>query len=159
MLKPVLKYRGVQYIDLKVLRELNVLGILLDVDNTLIDYKHNMTNEVKAWVDEAKNFGFKLMILSNSNNISKVKKVAEMLDLKYIKSAKKPLKGGFNCAAKILDIKPKNLAMVGDQLFTDVLGANLMEMISIYVDPIDKKEAWYTKWKRPIESFILNRIS
>ena len=46
--------------------------------------------------------------------------------------------------------------MVGDQVFTDVVGANRLGITSVYVEPIDKKEYWYTKWKRPIEGLILN---
>lgn len=97
------------------------------------------------------------MILSNSNNVEKVRNVAENLNVQYINSAKKPFKCGFNNALKVLNLKYENVAMVGDQLFTDVLGANLMNMVSIYVDPINEKEAWYTRWKRPIEAFLLNR--
>ena len=48
--------------------------------------------------------------------------------------------------------------MVGDQVFTDVLGANIANMISVYVDPINKKEYWYTSWKRPIEELILKKV-
>ena len=50
------------------------------------------------------------------------------------------------------------IAMVGDQVFTDVLGANISKMVSVYVDPIDRKEYWYTSWKRPIEDLILRKV-
>ena len=45
---------------------------------------------------------------------------------------------------------------IGDQVFTDVIGANKMKIQSLYVEPINKKEYWYTMWKRPIEALILN---
>ena len=157
-LLPILKYKGVQYIEFEKLVKHNVKGILLDVDNTLIDYKRNMPESIAAWVKEAKNRGFKVCILSNSNRTEKIKKVSETLELEYIMCAKKPMKSGFKKAIKLLDLPAENIAMVGDQLFTDVLGANILNMVSIYVEPIDLKEYWYTSWKRPIEELILKKV-
>ncbi len=71
--------------------------------------------------------------------------------------AKKPFKSGFKKASKLLNLLPENIAVIGDQVFTDVIGANNMGMFSIYVEPINKKEYWYTKWKRPLESLILSK--
>lgn len=157
-LLPVLRYRGVEHIEFEKLDKHNVKGILLDVDNTLIDYQKNLSANVVKWVQDAKNRGFKICILSNSNKEEKIKKVADALDIKYIMFARKPLQVGFKKAIKLLDLKPENIAMVGDQVFTDVLGANISKMVSIYVDPIDRKEYWYTSWKRPIEDLILRRV-
>ena len=66
----------------------------------------------------------------------------------------KPLKRGFKYVQKETNIKPENIAVVGDQIFTDVLGGNRSKMFTILVEPIDKKDFWYTKWKRPIENKI-----
>lgn len=156
-LLPVLRYRGVEHIEFEKLDKYNVKGIVLDVDNTLIDYQKNLSDGIVKWVQEAKNKGFKVCILSNSNKEEKIKKVADILELKYIMFARKPFQSGFKKAIKLLDLNPENIAMVGDQVFTDVLGANISKMVSIYVDPIDRKEYWYTSWKRPIESLILRR--
>lgn len=155
MLKPSLIYKGVQYIDLKTLKEKEIKGILLDIDNTLIDYTKVLSKEIIEWVKNAKKEGFKLCILSNSNKMDKIIPIAKKLDIKYVSFAKKPSKKGYRKAAQLLNIEPKKIAMVGDQVFTDVLGANRMNMLSIYVEPINKKEYWYTKWKRPIEAVIL----
>lgn len=157
-LLPVLRYRGVECIEFEKLDEHNVKGIMLDVDNTLIDYKRNMPESIVNWVKEAKTRGYKLCILSNSNKADKIKKVAETLELQYIMAAAKPIKVGFKKALKLLDLVSESVAMVGDQIFTDVLGANRMNMISIYVDPICKKEFWFTRWKRPIEEWILKKV-
>lgn len=157
-LLPVLRYKGVQYIEFDKLKKYNVNAILLDVDNTLIDYTRKLSDAISEWVNEAKKRGFKLCILSNSNKVDKVKTVAETLGLDYIMCARKPMKSGFKKAIKLVDVPPQNIAMVGDQLFTDVLGANILNMVSIYVDPINKKEYWYTSWKRPIESLFLKKV-
>lgn len=157
-LLPVLIYKGVEYIEFEKLDKHNVKGILLDVDNTLIDYQRNLSDKVVNWVKEAKNRGFKVCILSNSNKEEKIKKVATVLELEYIMFARKPLQVGFKKAAKLLDLNAENIAMVGDQVFTDVLGANIANMLSVYVEPINKKEYWYTSWKRPIEELILRKV-
>ena len=157
ILFPDMYYKNVQSIDLNDLKKYNVKGIAIDVDNTLIDYKQVVSDEVIDWVKKIKNAGYKICILSNSNNKNKVKKVADVLELDYIMVAKKPFKTGFKKVLKHLDLPKENIAVIGDQVFTDVLGANRMDMISIYVEPINKKEYWYTKWKRPIEAFILDK--
>lgn len=155
VLFPDLYYKNVQSIDLGDLRHNNIKGIAIDVDNTLIDYNKILSDEVIKWVETAKESGYKICILSNSNKKDKISKVADRLNLHYIMFAQKPLKKGFKKAIEYLNIPAENIAIIGDQVFTDVLGANMMNMTSIYVEPINKKEYWYTKWKRPIEAFIL----
>lgn len=154
-LKPDMIYKGVQYIDCEELKKRKIKGILLDNDNTLIDYKKELSNEIIDWVKNAKSQGLKVCMLSNSNKMEKIIMVCEKLDIPYVSFAKKPAKSGYMKGAEVLELKPENIAMVGDQLFTDVLGANRVKMLSIYVEPISKKEHWYTKWKRPIEAAIL----
>lgn len=157
VLFPDMYYKNVQSIELKELEENGVKGIAIDVDNTLIDYTQEVSDEVIEWVKKVKEAGYKICILSNSNNKNKVEKVANILNLNYIMVAKKPFKTGFKKVLKQLNLAEENVAVIGDQVFTDILGANRMNMISIYVEPINKKEYWYTKWKRPIEAFILNK--
>ena len=102
--------------------------------------------------------GIKLYILSNTNNEEKVKTVAKKLDIQYKHFAMKPLKRGFKYVQKETNINPENIAVVGDQIFTDVLGGNRSKMFTILVEPIDsKKDYWYTAWKRPIENKIKNK--
>lgn len=158
-LKPDLIYKGVQYIDYKVLKSKGIEGILLDIDNTLIDYSKKLSKEIINWVENAKKEGFKICILSNSNKMEKILPIAEILNLEYVTFAKKPSKRGYLKAAKLINVDVSKIAMVGDQVFTDVLGANRVGMLSIYVEPINKKEYWYTKWKRPIESMILKILN
>jgi HAD superfamily phosphatase (TIGR01668 family) len=148
-------YDSVQHIKFDDLKKYSIKGIVLDIDNTLIDYNEYLSDEVKKWIYEAKEQGFKLCILTNTSKEKKAKKVSHELQLEYIKLAKKPAKSGYKKAIKLLGFKPEEVAMVGDQLFTDVLGANIMKMVSIYVNPINEKEAWYTKFKRPIEKWLL----
>ena len=156
LLYPKFYYEKVQSIDLNELYKLGIRGIILDVDNTLIDYKRIMPEGIIEWVNEAKKLDFKVCILSNSNKKDKVSKVAADLEIEYLMSAKKPIKSGYKKALKLLELSPESCVAIGDQIFTDVIGANRMNINSIYVDPINTKEFWYTKWKRPIEAWILN---
>lgn len=158
ILKPDAVFDGVQHIDFDFLKKNNIKGLLLDTDNTLIDLRKIVSNEILDWVNKAKENGFSVMILSNTNNKEKVSSVAEKLNLEYIFFAKKPSKAGFLKAAEALKLSNENIAMIGDQVFTDVIGANRVGMFSIYVRPIDKKEYWYTAWKRPFESMILKHF-
>ena len=153
-LYPNLLLNKVEEITLDILKKNKINALILDVDNTLIDYKKNLSNNVVEWAKNLKENGIKLYILSNSNDKKKVSNVAEKLDISYISFAKKPLRSGFRKVQKKLQEKNENIAVVGDQIFTDIIGGNRCKMYTILVDPIDKKDYWYTAWKRPIENKI-----
>ena len=114
---------------------------------------------ISDWAKNLKNNGLKICILSNSNKIEKINAVAKILDVPYIFKKKKPLKTGFLRAKEILKLDNKNIAVVGDQIFTDIIGANRCNMFSILVKPIEEKDYLITRIKRPIEKFIINRYN
>lgn len=93
--------------------------------------------------------------MSNSNKKDKIETVAKKLEIEYINFAKKPLKSGFIKAMNKMKLKPENIGVVGDQIFTDVLGANRCKMFPILVKPIDKKDISITMIKRPLEDLII----
>lgn len=157
-LYPNIYLNKVEDITIETLIKNKIKLLILDVDNTLIDYYKNLSESIINWAKEMKGQGIKLYILSNTNNEEKVKTVAKKLDIEYKHFAMKPLKRGFRYVQKETNIKPENIAVVGDQIFTDVLGGNRSKMFTILVDPIDdKKDYWYTAWKRPIENKIKNK--
>ena len=139
------------------LKSHNIKGLILDVDNTLIDYDKNLLEGVKDWYKEIKENNIKCIILSNSHRLKKVKAVAETIEIPYIFFGTKPLKRGFNRAQKELNIQKENIAVVGDQIFTDVIGANRLNMFSILVEPVAEKDIFITKIKRPIEEMIIKK--
>ena len=158
ILYPKANFNNVREIDIKFLQKNNIKALILDVDNTLIDYYKNLTEEVVSCAKEMKGQGIKLYILSNTNDKKKVEVIANKLDIQYKHFAMKPLKKGFKYVQKQTNIKPENIAVVGDQIFTDVLGGNRCQMFTILVEPINKeKDYWYTAWKRPIENKIKNK--
>lgn len=146
----------VEDITIEFLQKHKIKAIILDVDNTLIDYHENLSDNIISWAKEMKGQGTKLYILSNTNNKEKVEKVANALDIPYRNLAKKPFKKGFLKVQELLSEKSENIAVVGDQIFTDIIGGNRCQMFTILVDPIDKQDYWYTAWKRPLENKIKN---
>lgn len=154
---PSLYLDSVKNINPMLLKKNNIKGLILDVDNTLIDYYRNLVEGAEKWCEELKNEGIKCIILSNSNKRSKVEEVAEKLNIDYIMFAKKPLKSGFKRALSKLELKPEEVAVVGDQLFTDVIGAKRMNMFSILVKQVGEKDIFITKLKRPIENAIIRK--
>lgn len=153
-LYPKLYINNVKEITYEILQKNNIKGIILDVDNTLIDYYKNMPEGIEKWCKDLKNKNIKFCIASNSNKKEKVKEVAKKLEIPYIYFAKKPLKTGLTKARKIMELESNEVAVVGDQIFTDVLGANRCKMFSILVDPIEEKDILITIIKRPIENII-----
>lgn len=121
ILYPNIYLNNVKEITIDLLKKNNIKGILLDVDNTLIDFNLKILEGSKEWANKLKENNIKLCILSNTNKIEKVKKVAKELDIPYINFAKKPFKKGFKRAVQLLDLEPKNIAVAGDQIMTDVL--------------------------------------
>ena len=154
ILYPNLYINSVKDIEYEMLNKNNIKGLILDVDNTLLDYYKNMPEGIEEWCKNLKEKGIKFCIVSNSNNKDKVNNVSKRLGIPYIFFAKKPLKGGLNKAAKLMELKNNEVAVVGDQIFTDILGANRCKMFSILVDPINEKDMFVTIIKRPIENLI-----
>ena len=147
--------KNIKEITLEFLNKNNIKGLILDVDNTLIDYNKNLLDGTEKWCEDLKRNGIKLIILSNTNQVKKVEKVANILGLEYIYFAHKPNKKGFIKAKKMLGLEEKQIATVGDQIFTDVLGGNRVGMHTILTEPIDPKDILITKIKRPFEKIII----
>lgn len=146
---------NVRDVKLDFLKKNNIQGIILDVDNTLVDYYKKFENGTIEWVQELKKNGIKFCIVSNSNKLEKVKLVAETLDVPYFYFAKKPFKFGFLKAKEKMGLQAENIAAIGDQIMTDVVGSNRCKMFSILVKPIMEKDIFITRVKRPIENWII----
>ena len=151
-------FKRVEDINVEFLNKNKIKALLLDVDNTLVDHTKKMTESVIKWAKELKGQVVKLYILSNTNDKQKIENIVKQIDIPYQLFSMKPLKRGFKKAQKALGEKSENIAIVGDQIFTDVIGGNRCNMYTILVEPIQEKDFWYTAWKRPIENKIKNKI-
>lgn len=139
-------------IDNDLLQKHKIKAILLDIDNTLSPHNTKKPFDgVKDWLDEIKKLKIKLLILSNRSNIQSVDSFAKKLNLEYVANAKKPFQAGFNRAISILNLPRENILLVGDQIFTDILGANIAGIKSALVAPQDKSESNFIKIKRLFE--------
>ena len=156
-LYPDLYLNSVIDINATLLKKNKLEALILDVDNTLIDYYKNLIDGAEDWCENLKSEGIKCIILSNSNKKEKVETVAKKLGIKYVMFAKKPLKSGFKKALEKLEMKQEQVAVVGDQIFTDVVGAKRMKMFSILVKQVGEKDIFITKVKRPIENAIIKK--
>ena len=154
---PTLYRRRITDVTAEDLRRLDADCVLLDVDNTLTTHDApDLTDEVKTWLSSMQAEGFRLVIVSN-NSAERVAPFAERIDLPFYAHARKPLPTGFGAAARQMDSDYKHCVVIGDQLFTDMLGANLAGMKSILLEPIElETRQKFIAFKRKIERPMLN---
>ena len=157
ILYPKLYCKRVTDITPEFLKDNNIKALILDVDNTLIDFDRILLEGIVEWKEKMNSNQIECIILSNSNQLDKIQKIADALKIPFIRFATKPLKRGFKKAQKELNLPSENIAVVGDQIFTDVLGANRCKMFSILVEPIAEKDYLITKIKRPLENLVIKK--
>ncbi|MBR0509940.1 MAG: YqeG family HAD IIIA-type phosphatase [Clostridia bacterium] len=133
-LKPQYIYDKISDITPAALKAMGAKAVALDIDNTLAyDSTLRIFEDVPAWVGQIRQAGFGVVILSNTYYL-RARRIAKQLGgLPYYYDANKPEKSGFLRAAARCGVKPGELAMIGDQLFTDIRGANGAGCISVLV--------------------------
>lgn len=130
-------------------------GVVLDVDNTLTTHDNPVpANGVLEWLNLAREAGLKLIVLSN-NSPERVRPFAEMLGLDFEANGQKPLPIGYRRTLARLKLSANEAVAIGDQIFTDVLGARLAGIYCIFVDPIELEHTNFFKFKRWLERPIL----
>lgn len=146
-------------IPLEELWSRGIRAFILDMDNTITEWNsQELRFEVEAWFSAIKQQGFKACILSN-NGERRILGVAERLGIPFIHRARKPLRGSFMRAVTLMAAKPAEVAVIGDQIFTDVLGGNRSGLYTILVKPLAKSEFYGTKISRAMEFFVLHRYN
>ncbi len=139
----------------EMMAKLKISALILDVDNTLTTHNNPIPDvEVLKWLSVMKKAKIKMIIASN-NSSERVRPFAEELELDFAANAAKPLPFGFNKVAKRLGIDPKNFGVVGDQIFTDILGGNLFGAKTLLVQPLLLEENPMFKIKRKLETVVL----
>ncbi len=156
---PDLYCDSIRHIDLQMLKAKGILGLILDIDNTLVPMHCKDADEnVIEWIEELKSMGFKVCILSNAAE-KRVIRFNKKLKVTAVHRAYKPAGKAFLKAAHVMELEPENIAVVGDQIFTDIHGGNKANMFTILVKPIDKKEILYVRLKRGPERLVLNSFN
>lgn len=156
---PDISCRGITDIPLDKLKEHGIKGLLFDLDNTITEWhKDEVAESTKQWLQDLQKQGFSVCIVSN-NHGQRVKKVAGQLALPCLHSAAKPRRKSYRQAAALLKLPPQQLAMVGDQLFTDVLGGNRAGLTTIFVKYMHPREHWGTTlFFRPLERWLIKYL-
>ena len=156
LIRPHLQVATLQELSLDRLRDLGLRALLLDVDGTLKRYRADeVTPEVAAWLEELRSGGIGLCLVSNGRG-KRIRRFAEKIDLPFVALALKPFPFGIRSAVRKMKFQPSRTAMVGDQLFADVMAGRLAGLTSILVRPLDPEgEPWYARIKRPPECCLL----
>jgi HAD superfamily phosphatase (TIGR01668 family) len=155
LLTPDRYYTNVEAIDLEDLRRLGVEGQLLDMDNTILPRDTSeLRQELRDWATRTAEDGFRLCLVSN-NWHGHVSAVAEQLGIPLVARAVKPLPFAFLRGMRLLGVDARRAAVIGDQLFTDVLGGNLVGATTVLVDPLSRSDLPHTLLLRLIEARIM----
>lgn len=153
--KPTYALKKITEITPAALKKRGIKALILDVDNTLTTHNNPAPAEgVPEWIEMIKSAGIKLIIVSN-NNAERVAPFAEILGVHFVPNGAKPLPMGFLRAVRELRIPKKNICAVGDQIFTDILGANLAGVRTIFVYPIEFETSLPFRIKRTVEKPLL----
>ncbi|MBE5842987.1 MAG: YqeG family HAD IIIA-type phosphatase [Butyrivibrio sp.] len=129
-------------------------GVIFDIDNTLVPHGAPADERAVLFFDMLHRIGYDTMLLSN-NKESRVSSFADAVNSKYIYKAGKPLKKGYIRAMERMGTEPSNTLFVGDQIFTDVWGANRAGIYTYLVEQIDPKEEIQIVIKRRLEAVVL----
>lgn len=137
---PKYRYHRITDIELDDLHAIGIKGLIIDVDNTIAyDCEERFIEGVPEWLDKMRSGGMKMIILSNALP-SRAKAISKMTGIHALGFSLKPLPHGYFRAVRKLGLKKKEVAVIGDQLITDIRGGNLCNMVTIFVDPARKEE-------------------
>lgn len=156
---PNLYYSSYLDIELSLLKKKGFTNLFFDIDNTLVAHDQELPDAtVVHYLEQLQLDGFKVYLISN-NNESRVKRFAKILNVPHFWFSMKPLKRTYRKIIKEYNLNPKTIAVIGDQLLTDVLGANRMGLFVIYTQPLVKNDISFTKINRLFEKVIIKRLN
>ena len=158
MFKPNVKLDKITDITISVLQKYNINSLILDVDNTLSTHHGQvLTDGLEDWLNLMRQNDIKMTVLSNSKS-ARLEPFAKKIGLDYISLGLKPLPFGFWRALKRLGSKRKNTAIVGDQIFTDIVGGNCVGLKTVLLTPIKLETSLRFRIKRKIESYVIKLL-
>ena len=155
---PDIYQKSIYAIDYQNLINRGIKCLLFDLDNTLVpvsDKKPN--NKLKEFVNDLKKKGFKVIIFSNSNK-RRLLPFKNELEVDCSASSKKPHESKFLQVLKIYGYQISEVAIIGDQILTDVVGGNNVGITTILVNPISTKDFFWTRFSRKKENKIMDKL-
>jgi hypothetical protein len=139
----------------KSLRDLGIRGLIVDLDNTLVDWNGSeLRAEVVCWAREARELGLQVCVTTNARRTRRVARIAERLGASWVAPAGKPFPRAYSKPMAIMGTSLNDTAVVGDQIFTDVLGGNMMGLKTFLVRPLSRHDFAATKISRVMESIL-----
>lgn len=154
LFRPNIKLDKITDISVELLNKYNINALILDVDNTLSTHHGQvLTNGLEDWLKMMRKNNVKLTILSNSKS-KRVEPFAKRISLDYISLGLKPLPFGYLRAVRALACKRKNTAIVGDQIFTDIIGGNVVGVKTIWLTPIEPEPMLSFRIRRKLEAYL-----
>lgn len=156
LFRPRSVVKDLRAIDFKALKAAGIKALIIDIDDTLIPREVNdIYPAVFDWVVSRKEEGFRLCLTSNSRHPLRVKYFGDTLGVPALHLSFKPLPFAFWRSLEILKTKPAETAMIGDQLFMDILGANLLNIYSIFIDHRKAETFFLRQWMRQAEQWLI----
>lgn len=142
------------------LRTWNIRSLLLDVDCTLKHYRsQELPPDISRWIDIVKAAGIGLCLVSNGRG-PRIRRFAETVRIPFVAPAMKPLPFGLRKAVRLMHFEKKTTAMVGDQVFADLLAGKLAGLFTVLITPLSpEQEPWFSRIKRPFEKLVLPKVS
>jgi len=132
---------NLENVDLAALHAAGKRLVLLDVDNTLLPWKsEEIPDTTKRWIDSGKALGMSFTVLSNTHNPARLERLCKAMGIEFIRDRAKPSRRMFLLALEKSRVPASQAVMVGDQLLTDVWGANRSGIDAIWVKPIHHRE-------------------
>jgi uncharacterized protein len=139
-------------IDLEVLKTQGILGIILDLDNTIVSEDDRyLSPHAESWIQQAQQQGLQFFILSNGKRQHRVTAWSQRLIIPALSPARKPFPKAFRRALRTMNVTPQQAIVVGDSRHTDVLGAWLVGCISIQVATLPHPPRW---WERLVGKWV-----
>jgi hypothetical protein len=137
-LYPDVILRSVNEITPEWMSRHSLKGLIVDLDNTLAGYRKNEPDvKISSWIKSIRDAGYSIVVLSNAS-IKRVSAFCDPLNLPYVAGARKPKPDALLRACENIGLRPQQTAMVGDQIFTDVLSANRAGVKSVIVEPLTR---------------------
>ena len=159
-LTPSQVVESIKELEPETLKARGIEAIITDLDNTLVPWRHyEIMPGVIEWLAKLEVAGIKICIASNTIHTSRLEKLAETMGIPFVDRVRKPRTGGFLRAMKAMGSHPKNTAVFGDQIFTDILAGNRLNLHTILLrPPLSKEEFISTQLVRYVENGVIRKL-
>ncbi len=157
LLQPRLSVSSVFDVDLDDLVNRGYRGLIMDLDNTLVAWNHpEVPKTLKLWLKDVSHRNIEMCIVSN-NLSQRVEEFSTKIGVSFIAKAAKPRRRAFRQAMRKMGTYAETTAVIGDQVFTDILGGNRLQLYTILVHPLATEEFWTTRLVRKLEHQVVRR--